>query len=69
MNTCVAAHAVNGLGSGIMLILPNNDAVCDLCDLRSAACKISCSCSKKHAVKALGNGDSASRICSLDINS
>jgi len=51
MNTCVAAHAINGFGSDIMLILPNNDAYCDLCDLISATCKIRCSCIESHAVK------------------
>jgi len=51
MNTCVAAHAINGFGSDIMLILPNNDAYCDLCDLISATCKIRCTCIESHAVK------------------
>jgi len=51
MNTCVAAHAINGFGSDIMLILPNNDAYCDLCDLISATCKIRCSCIESHAMK------------------
>jgi hypothetical protein len=27
MNICVAAHAMNGFGSDIMLILPSDDAV------------------------------------------
>lgn len=49
MNTCVAAHAINGFGSDIMLILPNNDAYCDLCDLISATCKMRCSCIESHS--------------------
>jgi hypothetical protein len=59
MSTCVAAHAVNGLGCDILIVLAYNDAFCGLCDLTKCSMQDKLCLYYEPPVKSSGNGEDA----------